>query len=38
LEECGFGDFEFGKQWNALSGAYWAILVGIWKTLLLGVI
>ena len=31
MEECGFWDFGFEKQWNALSGAYWAILVGIWK-------
>jgi hypothetical protein len=27
LEECGFWDF--GKQWNALSGAYWVILVRV---------
>jgi hypothetical protein len=33
LEEHGFGDFRFRKQWNALSGVKWAILVGIWKTL-----
>jgi hypothetical protein len=28
----GFCDFGFGKQWNALNGAQWVILVGIWKT------
>ena len=31
MEERGFWGFGFEKQWNALSGAYWAILVGIWK-------
>ena len=38
LEECGFGGFEFGKLWNALSRTWWAIPVGIWKTLVLRVI
>ena len=38
LEECRFRDFGFGKEWNALNGAYWAILIGIWMILLLRVI
>jgi hypothetical protein len=37
-KKCGFGDFGFGKQWNALNGAQWAVLVEIWKTLLLRMI
>ena len=38
LEEWRLRDFGFGKEWNALNGAYWAILIGIWKILLLRVI
>jgi hypothetical protein len=38
LEEYGFGDFVFGKRWNALNGVQGAILVGIWKILLLRMI
>jgi hypothetical protein len=32
------GDFGFEKHWNALSGPQWAILVGLWKTLVRRVI
>ena len=35
FEECGFGEVEFGKSWNALSGTQSAVLIGIWKTLVL---